>query len=104
MITTENDRPLATLDEAPDKGVGCGELVRPFEIGDLVEPTPESRFVLRCGCGSYADAVCVSVSPLVLVSWDADMRWSATVKSEYFRSKGRVATSVMSRCKKRLLA
>lgn len=103
-MTTATDSTLTPPAEVPDKGVGCGELVRPVEIGDLVEPTPESRFVLRCGCGSYADAVCVSVSPLVLVSWDADMRWSATVKPEYFRSKGRVAASVMRRCNKRLLA
>jgi hypothetical protein len=73
-----------------------------FEIGDLVEPTPESGFILRSGCGYYLDAVCVSLSPLVLVSWDADMRWSSTIKPEFFRSKGRVASSVMRRCKKRL--
>jgi hypothetical protein len=73
-----------------------------IEIGELVEPTPESGFILRSGCGYYLDAVCVSLSPLVLVSWDAHMLWSATIKTEYFRSKGRVAASVMRRCKKRL--
>ena len=55
-----------------------------MKIGDVVRPIPP--MLLRCGCGSYDDAVVVSVDPFVLVSREGDMRWSATVAPHQFKT------------------
>lgn len=70
--------------------------------GDIVEPTKESGFWLRSGGSAYQDAVCVSASPLILVSRAGDMRWSATVKTKYFHAVGRATPAMMKTCDKRL--
>lgn len=55
-----------------------------MRIGDVVVPSPNSNYVLACGCGWYTHAIVASMDPFVLVSEQGDMRWSATIKPEYF--------------------
>jgi hypothetical protein len=50
---------------------------------------PSAGNVLRSGCEMYRSAIVLSVEPLVLVSHETDMRWSATVKPEQFATIGR---------------
>lgn len=71
-----------------------------MRIGDIVRPT--GGRVLRSGCNAYDDAVVVSIEPFVLVSREADMRWSATVAREDFEVVGAAPTGVTNRCMRRL--
>ena len=51
-----------------------------FEVGQVVE---HRQGGLRSGCCAYSCAVVVNAEPLVLVSTEGDMLWSAT--AEYMR-------------------
>ena len=70
--------------------------------GDIVKPTQVSRFQLRSGSSWYPDAVVVMVEPLILVSRDGDMRWSSTVRPEYFEVCGRATKSELKVARTRL--
>ena len=48
-----------------------------IKVGDRVEAVPP--FQLRCGSGRYSYAVCVCSKPLMLISEQGDMLWSATL-------------------------
>lgn len=69
-----------------------------MKVGDIVKPINGrlAHIVL------HADAVVVSVTPFVLVSREADMRWSATVKPENFKVVGHASTEVTNRCLRQL--
>lgn len=73
----------------------------PLLIGDLVEPV-SAEHQLASGGGCYAFAVVISVDPLVLVSEQADMRWSATVAAEHFKAFGRANPLMLERCMGRI--
>lgn len=73
-----------------------------MEVGNIVEPTKESGFVLRSGAEQYKSAVIISLDPFVLVSGYADMRWESTVKQEYFTVVGSVGTAHLTELVKRL--
>lgn len=77
------------------------EAIPLLSVGDVVEPVlPE--YQLRSGAESYAMAVVVSESPLVLVSIKADMRWESTVSAHMFRVVGEADEVVLSGCMARL--
>jgi hypothetical protein len=59
-----------------------------FKIGDMVAYKPGNRMVLRCGSGTYDEAVVISEEPFVLCSKSGDMIWSATVTPEDFVKTG----------------
>ena len=52
-------------------------------LGHIVKPK-SNDFLLRSGCSAYAEAVCVSEDPFVLVSPHGDMRWQSTVEADNF--------------------
>jgi len=62
-----------------------------LKIRDIVKAT-DNGHPLRCGSGTYDNAVVISVNPLVMVSPSGDMRWShfygpldrVGVKASYF--------------------
>jgi hypothetical protein len=72
-----------------------------ISVGDLVEPV-SAEYQLASGCGRYEFAVVISVEPLVLVSEQADMRWSATVAAEHFKAFGRANPLMLERCMGRI--
>ncbi len=79
-----------------------------FKVGDVVKPTPESRFTLRSGSDCYYNAVVVNYDPcdahpLVLVSTDTTMRWETTIDPNHFEVVGKASSDLLSRCRKRLL-
>lgn len=47
-----------------------------LKVGHIVRYKRGSGRVLRCGSGVYGGATVIQVSPLILVSEEADMRWS----------------------------
>lgn len=73
-----------------------------LEIGSIVKPTKESKFILRSGSGQYDSAIVVSIDPFVLVSEETDMRWSATIKKEYFEVIGTTDDMHLKQCMHRL--
>jgi len=73
-----------------------------MEIGDIVKPTKESKYVLRSGCSIYGNAIVISVDPFILVSGETDMRWSATVKKENFYVTGKTNKKHLNKCLRRL--
>ena len=73
-----------------------------MEIGNLIKPTEESGFTLRCGSGQYDKAVVISVSPFIITSEESDMKWEATIKSEDFEVIGDVDKSTLKKCMRRL--
>lgn len=73
-----------------------------MNIGDIVKPTKESEFTLRCGSGWYDDAVVISITPFILTSTDSNMMWEATIKKEYFEVVGKIDEKVLSNCMRRL--
>jgi hypothetical protein len=74
-----------------------------FNVGDVVAPVSQEH-VLASGCQRYGHAVVVSVNPFVLVSEKADMRWSCTVKTEYFKKIGTAHSEIVQGCMNRLVA
>lgn len=56
---------------------------QPFQRGDVVRYHGGTGHVLRHGSGFYPFAIVVKTSPLVLVSWDGEMRWQSTVRVEH---------------------
>lgn len=71
-----------------------------MKIGDLVN-NPNDRNYLRCGSGVYSYAVVMSVSPLILVSEETDMRWT-TLKKEKLEVVGKAGSCVVKACLRRL--
>ncbi len=53
-----------------------------MKAGDVVVPKAGKHLI--SGAGVYSCAVCVSVSPLILVSLGGDMRWSSTISASDF--------------------
>ena len=74
---------------------------RPFEVGDIVEPVPDSGTWLRSGASQYDKAVVVAVKPTVLVSEGTDMMWS-DVADMKLRVVGKVNDVVLKLCQRRL--
>jgi hypothetical protein len=62
---------------------------------------PKHPMLLRSGCSAYDFAIVVSVAPFVLVSEEADMRWSATVEARDFRVIGTAKHDTLLRCMRR---
>jgi hypothetical protein len=81
------------------KSIKMKNITNTFTLGDVVEPI--DGFTLRSGCSSYELAIVVSVSPFVLVSKYADMKWSA-IKPEEFVRIGVAHHDVLRKCMKRL--
>lgn len=71
-----------------------------FKVGDVVVPTLDTH--LRSGSDWYTHAMVVSVDPLVLVSSEADMRWSATVDHMSLKVVGKATPQTMKICNTRL--
>jgi hypothetical protein len=67
--------------------------------GDVV--VPERGYVLACGSGIYPHAFVVSLNPFVLVSEDADMRWSKMERKAVVAVR-RATPSEMTKCLTRL--
>jgi hypothetical protein len=57
-----------------------------MRVGDVVQAIPP--YALACGSGLYDDAIVCSVTPLVLVSREGDMLWSATCAPHKVRVVG----------------
>lgn len=74
-----------------------------MKVGDIVSPTIESRFKLVSGCSYYTEAVVISEEPLILVSLESDMMWSATIKKEYFEVVGKASKKILKKCNRRLI-
>lgn len=72
-----------------------------FSVGDIVEPA-DPKYPLVSGGSRYDFAIVVQVSPLVLVSEHADMRWESTVQDREFRVIGKASDDLLARCMKRL--
>lgn len=79
-----------------------------MKIGDVVIPTRGfvteygGEFVLHCGSGIYSHAIVASIIPFVLISSTGDMKWSATIKPEYFTPLCQASTEVCEIVQKRL--
>ena len=73
-----------------------------MKIGSIIKPTEESGFQLRSGAGYYNKAVVISIDPFIITSEDADMKWEATIKKEYFEVIGEADVNTLDWCKKRL--
>lgn len=73
-----------------------------MKVGDIVVPTKESGFHLHSGCESYSMAIVISITPFILTSEDADMKWSATIKKEYFTVVGTADSKTLELCMRRL--
>ena len=73
-----------------------------FSVGDIVQPKPDSGFILHSGSGAYTDAVCVSVKPFVLVSRETDMLWNTTVSPRDFMVVDKADKRVLHGCMERL--
>jgi len=56
-----------------------------IRVGDIVSPLSPVH-MLRSGAAYYADAVCVSLEPFILISRMGDMLWKATVTKTSFAS------------------
>lgn len=72
-----------------------------MRIGDVVIPMPGGH-PLVCGSGRYTHAICCSVDPFILVSEEADMRWSVTIEPHYFVALCQAHPEIVARCLKRL--
>jgi hypothetical protein len=53
-----------------------------MKIGDVVIPNIANGVVFTSGCNRYPCAIVASVEPFVIVSVEADMMWSVTIKPE----------------------
>ena len=73
-----------------------------MEVGNIVEPTKESGFILHCGTGTYKDAVVISSEPFILTSRESDMKWQATIKKEDFEITGNIDEKALKNCMRRL--
>lgn len=71
-----------------------------LKVGDIVRPM--EGFHLRSGGQAYGGAIVVSVTPFVLVSEHADMKWSATVKIENFKQAGIASKEQLAKAMTRL--
>lgn len=54
-----------------------------MNIGDVVVPR-SNEYVLASGASRYTHAICVSVTPFILVSEDADMLWKYSVEIDNY--------------------
>jgi len=77
--------------------MGRGESVK---VGDVVVPIKGA--VLACGSGRYTHAICMGVTPFVLVSEEGDMVWTATVEPQYFQALCQAHPDIVEVCRKRL--
>ncbi len=79
-----------------------------MQVGDVVIPRRGhvtefgGEFVLHCGSGVYSHAIVASVEPFVLVSESGDMKWTATIKPEFFTPLCRASKEIVDRVLKRL--
>lgn len=73
-----------------------------FEVGDIVCPKPNGRYLLVSGMTWYEDAVVVSSKPFILVSREGDMRWQTTVRKNGFEIVGKADAETLKTCMKRL--
>ena len=83
--------------EVPD--IGVGSVVIPKKGIQLLGQ--KSPFFERI---NYGFAVVVSMSPFILVSEKADMRWQNTVKAEDYIVVGKANQETITRCNTRLNA
>jgi hypothetical protein len=67
--------------------------------GAFVVPVGDHYF--HSGCGAYTGAIVVSVSPFIMVSEGADMRWSQ-VSPEKVKVVGQVTEYALKKCLRRL--
>lgn len=73
-----------------------------MQIGNIVKPTEESRFVLRSGAEWYEDAVVICIEPFILTSKDSTMKWQTTIKKEDFEIVGEADKVTLDKCMRRL--
>ena len=73
-----------------------------MKIGDVVEPTKRSGFILRSGCEFYGNAIVISLNPFMITSPGADMLWVAIIKIEDFKVTGVADKKTLKKCMRRL--
>lgn len=73
-----------------------------FKVGDIVEPVPGSGTFLRSGASQYLCAVVISSKPLMLVSLETDMLWTATVNDMSLQVCGKATPEQLALCMKRM--
>lgn len=73
-----------------------------FKIGDVVSAVYPT--VLACGSGFYTHAIVVKSEPLVLVSEETDMLWSATTHIMNLALIGTATAPVLRACMQRAAA
>jgi len=82
------------------------EEIPEMEVGSIVIPVSgmklESPATTNVETLEYGFAIVISMSPFVLVSERADMRWQYTVSRENFVPIGKVIPEVFEKCKTRL--
>lgn len=72
-----------------------------MKVGDLVASISQ-EYVLHSGSDWYPYAVVIQESPLVLTSYESDMRWESTIQADKLRVVGKVNKRVLKRCMRRL--
>ena len=73
-----------------------------MKLGDIIQPTEQSGFILRSGAQQFNKAVVISIDPFIITSEDSYMKWQMTIKKEYFQVIGKVDESTLEKCKSRL--
>lgn len=84
----------------PRNALTVKKYIHNFEVGDVVQANRNTP--LHCGSGIYTHAIVVQSEPLVLVSEETDMRWSATVDELYLEKIGVAKPEVLEKCMRRL--
>lgn len=72
-----------------------------IEVGSIVRSKDTRGNPLHCGSSQYGAAVVVSLQPFVMVSEEADMRWS-TWKADDVEVIGKANPVLLERCMHRL--
>lgn len=74
-----------------------------FNIGDIVAyPNEDYAPQLRSGASWYPDAVVIQAQPVILVSREGDMRWSATVQEDKLQVVGKANEKELAKVMARL--
>jgi len=70
-----------------------------FNVGDIVTAT---NYRLRSGAEAYDKAIVIQSEPLIIVSEESDMRWSATVNDYVLEVIGKATDEQLAICMRRL--
>ena len=98
-LTVSEIATALNIDESVVSKILAEDLVPAIAVGDIVRPIGGDQ--LRSGCESYGAAVCISVTPFVIVSERADMRWGGKAAAE-MEIVGKASEELLAKCMTRL--